>query len=154
MRKVYKTPCFVIGGQAQRRKAVFFLQRERRLGECIRAQKETVGLNRGLAGSRISGSDKEPVKDVRPTLADAGIDKKLSSRAQKRRLLSWAIDGHRRKSAGASCSATVIKPAAAFMTMRASLMRQARTMSALKPRREVSVVMALIRLVNRVEKVR
>lgn len=52
---------------------------ERRLGELIRAQKETVGLNRGTLRR---GSRKEP-RDNKPTLAEAGIDKKLSSRAQK-----------------------------------------------------------------------
>ena len=46
---------------------------------------------------------------------------------------------HRRKSGGRSRSATVISPPAIFMTIRASLMRQARTMSAPKPRREISV---------------
>lgn len=59
---------------------------ERRLGEMIRAQKETVGLNRGTAGSgnaNVTGSTKTEPPDSRPTLAEAGIDKKLSSRAQK-----------------------------------------------------------------------
>lgn len=55
----------------------------RRLGEMIRAQKETVGLNRGASGSIVTCSVREPVKDTRPTLAEVGIDKKLSSRAQK-----------------------------------------------------------------------
>lgn len=56
---------------------------ERRLGELIRAQKETVGLAKGGQPYQAStGSDKEPV-DRAPTLAQAGIDKKLSSRAQK-----------------------------------------------------------------------
>lgn len=59
------------------------IRAERRLGEMIREQKETVGLNRGLVGTRLSGSKQEPLRDDRPTLADAGIDKKLSSRAQK-----------------------------------------------------------------------
>ena len=62
------------------------LRAERRLGELIKAQKETVGLNRGAAGGGKKdaprGSFVEP-RDVSPTLADAGIDKKLSSRAQK-----------------------------------------------------------------------
>jgi len=53
---------------------------ERRLGEMLREQKETVGLHEGGRPSK-TGSDEEPVS--RPTLADAGIDKKLSSRAQK-----------------------------------------------------------------------
>lgn len=53
----------------------------------IKAQKETIGLNRGTAGQGrrpLGGSSAEPPKkDDRPTLAEAGIDKKLSSRAQK-----------------------------------------------------------------------
>lgn len=60
---------------------------ERRLGELIKAQKETVGLNKGAKSGRLpknGGARKEPpLKDDRPTLAEAGIDKKLSSRAQR-----------------------------------------------------------------------
>jgi phage N-6-adenine-methyltransferase len=105
------------------------LRAERRLGELIKLQKETVGLNRGTAGmgrpklgpsppeapkniqtlagasvdklqketvglnqgSRsqlkgdipVGGAVREPPTDTRPTLADAGIDYKLSWRAQK-----------------------------------------------------------------------
>ena len=56
------------------------IRAERRLGQMILEQKATVGLNpgtrfRGIAG----GSTVEPP----PTLAEAGIDKKLSSHAQK-----------------------------------------------------------------------
>lgn len=59
------------------------IRAERRLGEMIREQKETVGLNTGGWGSREScGSSREP-QDKKPTLAEVGIDKKLSSRAQK-----------------------------------------------------------------------
>jgi hypothetical protein len=56
---------------------------KRWLGELIAKQKETVGLNKGAKGSVVTGSQKVPVKDTRPTLADAGIDKKLSSRGGK-----------------------------------------------------------------------
>jgi hypothetical protein len=59
------------------------IRAERRLGELIAAQKETVGLNQGAKGSVVTGSIREPVKDDRPTLASAGIGKKLSARAQK-----------------------------------------------------------------------
>jgi hypothetical protein len=52
-----------------------------RLTELIKAQKGTVGLNQGAVPGK-SGSKGEPLLDPRPTLADAGIDKKLSSRAQ------------------------------------------------------------------------
>ncbi len=57
------------------------MRAERRLGELIRTQKETVGLNVGKRGDR--GPRAAPRSDTRPTLAEAGIDKKLSSRAQK-----------------------------------------------------------------------
>ncbi len=59
---------------------------ERRLGELIRLQKETVGLNTGRAGAgrpALGGSDDAPPKDTRPTLSEAGIDKKLSARSQR-----------------------------------------------------------------------
>lgn len=55
------------------------MRAERRLGELIKAQKAGVGLAK--PGPKEIGSDKEP--NYRPTLAEAGIDKKLSSRAQK-----------------------------------------------------------------------
>jgi hypothetical protein len=56
------------------------MRAERRLGELITVQKETVGLNQGGRPTK-TGSNEEPVSV--PTLADAGIDKKLSSTAQK-----------------------------------------------------------------------
>jgi hypothetical protein len=64
------------------------LRAERRVGELIVAQKKSVGLNKGtrgqLKGRKTSGGvKKEPPDDDRPTLADVGIDKKLSSVAQK-----------------------------------------------------------------------
>lgn len=61
------------------------MRAERRVGELIKAQKETVGLATGGehgGRKRKDGSREEP-SNARPTLADAGIDKKLSSRAQK-----------------------------------------------------------------------
>jgi N6-adenosine-specific RNA methylase IME4 len=54
------------------------MRAERRLGEMIGQQKETIGLAK--PGPKI-GSSSEP--NYRPTLAEIGIDKKLSSRAQK-----------------------------------------------------------------------
>jgi len=59
---------------------------ERRIGELIQAQRETVGLSRGRAGKgrpKKGGSDSDPPKDDRPTLAEAGIDKRLADRARK-----------------------------------------------------------------------
>ncbi len=63
------------------------IRAERRLGELLKAQRETVGLNRGAAGSAGPGRGNAVPIENRvsqvPTLADAGIDKKLSARAQK-----------------------------------------------------------------------
>ncbi|MDX9707332.1 MAG: hypothetical protein RBT86_07115 [Azospira sp.] len=64
------------------------LRAERRLGELIAAQKATVGLNQGarVAGAKPGandGSSAVVAHDRRPTLAEAGISKDLSSRAQK-----------------------------------------------------------------------
>jgi len=61
------------------------IRAERRLGELLRQQKETVGLaTGGEHGGKpsIDGTRAEP-SIKRPTLAEAGIDKKLSSHAQK-----------------------------------------------------------------------
>jgi hypothetical protein len=58
---------------------------ERRLGDMIKEQKTTVGLATGGehgGKARLDGTRAEP-SNARPTLAEAGIDKKLSSRAQK-----------------------------------------------------------------------
>ena len=66
---------------------------ERRLGELLLAQKATVGFNTGAAAGGKKegprGSFLEP-RDKRPTLAAAGIDKKLSMRAQRLALVSAA----------------------------------------------------------------
>jgi len=55
------------------------MRAERRVGQLIAEQKKTVGLNEGGRPTK-TGASEEPVK---PTLSDAGIDKKLSARAQK-----------------------------------------------------------------------
>lgn len=54
------------------------LRAERRLGIMLSEQKRTVGLAK--PGPKKIGSDEEPNS---PTLADIGIDKKLSARSQK-----------------------------------------------------------------------
>lgn len=63
------------------------IRAERRLGEMIAAQKASGGLNRGvqLRGTTDGKSSVVVTDDrrERPTLADAGISKDLSSRAQK-----------------------------------------------------------------------
>jgi hypothetical protein len=56
---------------------------ERRLGELIAEQKSTKeGLAKGGQPYQSTGSRKEPV-DRTPTLRDAGISRKLSSKSQK-----------------------------------------------------------------------
>ena len=66
--------------------AVLKLEAERRLGQLMAAQKETVGLNAGTAGQgrpALGGiPETPPKKDDRPTLAEAGIDKNLAKRAR------------------------------------------------------------------------
>jgi len=61
------------------------IRAERRLGEMIREQKQGEGLNKGAAAGGVKESPRgnytEP-RDTTPTLADIGISKKLSSRAQ------------------------------------------------------------------------
>jgi hypothetical protein len=74
------------------------------LGRMIQSQKTTVGLNEG--GRPKTGSLSEPVFDKPATLAEAGIDKKLSSRAQKlfkagERALETVVSGLRDKIASA-----------------------------------------------------
>src|SRR4030095_6423794 len=60
------------------------IRAERRVGELMDAQRSNGGLNRGAKGSRkVTGSKKNPVKDDRPTLAEAGIDKYLAHRARQ-----------------------------------------------------------------------
>ena len=56
------------------------IRAERRLGELLVEQKATVGLNRGAAGI---GTSAVPQENRTPTLADIGVDKKLSSHAQR-----------------------------------------------------------------------
>lgn len=58
------------------------IRAERRLGELIREQKETVGLNQGGRPPEKTTADEEGVLQ-QPTLAEAGIDYKLSSHAQR-----------------------------------------------------------------------
>jgi hypothetical protein len=55
---------------------------ERKLGEIMKAQKETVGLNQG--GRPKTGLLENPVSEPKlPTLAEAGIDKNLANSARK-----------------------------------------------------------------------
>jgi hypothetical protein len=61
------------------------IRAERRLGEMIRQQKETVGLNQGASAGGTKETPRGPItapRDTRPTLADVGISKRLSSRSQ------------------------------------------------------------------------
>lgn len=54
---------------------------ERRLGELIKLQQETVGLNKGGRPSKTCTHEEQVSRPG--TLAEAGIDRKLSARAQK-----------------------------------------------------------------------
>lgn len=58
-----------------------FYVAERRLGEMLRAMPKR-GPEHSVGGGS-SGSKREPLPDVPPTLADIGITKKLSMRAQQ-----------------------------------------------------------------------
>ena len=66
---------------------VIRLYAERRLGQMMREQKKTVGLNTGTAGKgrpkKGGVSETSPKKDTRLTLAEAGIDKNLAKAARK-----------------------------------------------------------------------
>jgi len=53
---------------------------ERRLGIMLSEQKRTTGMNKGAQGI---GTSAVPQENRTPTLADVGIDKKLSSRSQR-----------------------------------------------------------------------
>ncbi len=59
------------------------IRAERRLGQLIAEQKETVGLATGGKPYQSTGSDIVPVETRAPTLAEIGVDKKLSSHSQK-----------------------------------------------------------------------
>lgn len=61
------------------------IRAERRLGEMIKAQKDTVGLNKGAAAGGVKDSPRGSYTDPRdksPTLAAAGIDKHLADSAR------------------------------------------------------------------------
>ena len=59
------------------------MRAERRLGEIIKLQKDTVGLAKGgRPYKNLTGRDKRQV-EASPTLTEIGIDRDLSSRAQK-----------------------------------------------------------------------
>jgi N6-adenosine-specific RNA methylase IME4 len=63
------------------------IRAERRLGELIRAQSKTVGLNKGGGEKGVGRAGKNAVvihdRIITPPLKEAGISKDLSSRAQK-----------------------------------------------------------------------
>ncbi len=62
------------------------IRAERRLGEMLAQQKEAGGLNRGaasMAGNQHTGKVVQSSQTTAPKLADVGISKDMSSRAQK-----------------------------------------------------------------------
>jgi hypothetical protein len=61
--------------------AVLKLEAERKLGQLMAAQKETVGFSKG--GRPKTGIPENPVLSKPPTLAEAGIDKNLAEKARK-----------------------------------------------------------------------
>lgn len=56
---------------------------ERRIGELMAAQRETVGLANGGDAMKARVANGPEVLDARPTLSEAGIDKHLADRARK-----------------------------------------------------------------------
>lgn len=79
----------------------------RRLGELIAAQWKSEGKNKGGGnGSNqfATGSQSERVANTSPpTLAEAGIDKKLSSRAQKIAAIADEYDAVQEPKATVNC---------------------------------------------------
>jgi hypothetical protein len=79
----------VVAKEAKNRQAIadateVVRRAERKLGLMMAEQKLTVGFNKGGAGQHKGKRDsKNPVADVLPTLAEAGIDKNLAYRARK-----------------------------------------------------------------------
>lgn len=72
--------------QLEAEAAVIRMEAERRLGQMMQQQKETVGLSKG--GRPKTGVRETPVFDQLPTLAEAGIDKNLAKRARAAAALS------------------------------------------------------------------
>jgi hypothetical protein len=62
--------------------AVIRLEAERKLGQLMKAQADTVGLNQGGGDQRSDHRDSKNPGGL-PTLAEAGIDKNLAKRARK-----------------------------------------------------------------------
>jgi hypothetical protein len=67
---------------------VLKFEAERRLGQLMKAQAETVGFNQG--GRPKTGFSENPVSEKPPTLAEAGIDKNTAHRARRAAALSEA----------------------------------------------------------------
>jgi len=89
------------------------LDAERRLGEMINEQKETVGLATGAAGiGRSASAVPEKYRTQPPTLAEAGIGKKLSAHAQKLAALAPAEFEARKAAAKKEARASVESPRA------------------------------------------
>lgn len=58
------------------------IRAERRVGELMASQRQSVGLAKGGQPYQATGSKTDPVESV-PTLAEAGVDKHLADRARK-----------------------------------------------------------------------
>jgi hypothetical protein len=78
-------------------------------------QKATVGLNKGTAGKgrpKLGATKLAGPKDTRPTLADAGISKKQSARAQKL-AMGGEHGGGKRKIGGTNLVPPIQRPTGA-----------------------------------------
>ena len=59
------------------------MRAERRIGELMEYQRQTLGLNKGAAGLGSNQHQVRVIEQPAPTLAEAGIDKNLADRARK-----------------------------------------------------------------------
>jgi hypothetical protein len=105
------------------------LRAELRLGEMILAQKESVGLATGAAGiGRAASAVPEEYRTQPPTLAEAGIDKKLSARVQQLARLSPAEREVRfsaaKKESCRVCSRTMVRMRMDLLLWRGSEVRR------------------------------
>lgn len=68
-----------LGEEARRYAKEIELRAKRKLGEILKVTPK----NKGLVGSRLTGTKQEPVRDSLPTYKEIKLDKKLAAKAQK-----------------------------------------------------------------------
>jgi hypothetical protein len=59
------------------------------LGEILKAMPK----NKGLVGSKVTGSKREPLKDTLPTYKEIKLDKKLAAQGRAKYIVNDAFDG-------------------------------------------------------------